>query len=279
MPKSTIESVKNYWDSRPCNVKRSDAPLDSLRFMRETEFRKFLSEPHIPGFAEYGKWAGKRVLEIGCGIGIDTVNFARAGAKVTGVDLSKESLQVARKRAEHAKVTIDFRLMNAENLEWAAAFNPRYAAYLGFDLIYAFGSIHHSPDPKQIIIGARKQIKNGGTLKIMVYNKYSWKSLWILLKYGKCKFWKFSELIARYSEAQTGCPITHVYSRRSIKGLVESAGFRVTNISVDHIFPWDIEEYKKYRYTLAFPWKWLPKAVHRWLEKRIGWHILLEARA
>jgi SAM-dependent methyltransferase len=234
--------------------------------------RKYFVEPHIPGFAEFGKWKGKRVLEIGCGIGTDTLEFAKAGASVIAIDLSEKSLEIARKRAVANDVrNIDFRRMSAED--------HLILPDLTYNLIYAFGSIHHSPSPETIVGNMRYYSGLDTTLKLMVYNKYSWKALWILLKYGRGKFWKFSELIAKYSEAQTGCPVTHVYSRRSIKKLIESAGFRVTKISVDHIFPYRIEDYKNYRYVREWYWRWMPAKMFRWLEKHFGWHLLVEADA
>jgi 2-polyprenyl-3-methyl-5-hydroxy-6-metoxy-1,4-benzoquinol methylase len=268
----TILDVQKYWNDRPCNVRHSPAPVGSPDWIIETEQRKRKVEPHIAEFAKYDQWFGSRVLEIGCGIGIDTVAFARTGARVTAIDLSEESIKLARKRAELAKVTVDFRQMNAENLEWAALFLRR-----AFDLVYAFGSIHHSPDPEQIIIGARKCMGSGGALKIMVYNKWSWKSLWVLLKYGHGKFWKFRELIAKYSEAQTGCPVTHVYSPRELREMLERNGFVVRKMYKDHIFKFDVEDYKTYKYTVAQPWKWMPAKMFRWFERHFGWHLLCEA--
>lgn len=263
----SIAEVQDYWDSSPCFTKRSSAPRDSKQFMDETEARKFKSEPAIPGFAEYEKWAGKRVLEIGCGIGIDSVNFARAGAEVTAIDLSEESLKIARKRSELAGVEIVFRCLNAEDRIWNR----------NSDLIYAFGSIHHSPNPDSILRNLHSNLKHDGTLKLMVYNKYSWKSLWVLLKYGHGKFWKFKELIARYSEAQTGCPVTHTYSRRELRTMLERNGFRVRKMSVDHVFKFDIEKYKRFEYEVVWYFRWMPEWLFRAFEQVAGWHILCEA--
>lgn len=266
---ASIDDVKKYWDSSPCFTRRSAAPKDSKQFMDETLVRKFISEPKIPEFAEYGKWTGKRVLEIGCGIGIDAVGFANNGADVFAIDLSEESLKIARRRAELAGVDVTFGCWNAEDGIWN----------LNSDLVYAFGSIHHSPNPYKILRTSFWNLKPGGTLKLMVYNKWSFKALWILLKYGKGKFWKFKELIARHSEAQTGCPITHVYSKSEIKKLVESAGFRVKKIEIDHIFRFDIEHYKKHAYVVDWKFRWMPKWLFRTLERTVGWHLLVEAEA
>src|SRR6202521_4405537 len=93
-----IARVRDYWNARPCNLRHSTAAIGSRQYFEEVEARKYMVEPHIPGFAEFERWRGKKVLEIGCGIGTDTVNFARHGARVTSVDLSEKSLEVARQR-------------------------------------------------------------------------------------------------------------------------------------------------------------------------------------
>jgi len=113
----------------------------------------------------------------------------------------------------------------------------------------------------------------------MVYHRRSWKVLGILLGEGRGRFWKLPELVARNSEAQTGCPITYTYSRREGRALIERHGFRVREIRVDHIFPYRIKDYVQYRYVKEFYFRWMPRPLFRALERRLGWHLCLTAEA
>jgi 2-polyprenyl-3-methyl-5-hydroxy-6-metoxy-1,4-benzoquinol methylase len=93
----TVKDVKNYWNSRPCNIRHSKKEIGSKEYFNDVEHRKYFVEPHIPKFAEFEKWKGKKVLEIGCGIGTDSINFVKAGAKLTCVELSEKSLELCKK--------------------------------------------------------------------------------------------------------------------------------------------------------------------------------------
>lgn len=269
-----IDRVKEYWDRRPCNIRHSPKPVGTKEYFDEVEARKYFVEPHIPRFAQFDRWQGKRVLEIGCGIGTDTINFVRNGAQVTAVDLSEKSLEIARGRSIIYGVQdrVGFISGNAEELS-------RFVPVEPYDLIYSFGVIHHTPRPELILQQLRKYARVGTTLKIMVYHRYAWKVLCILLTEGKGRFWKLPELVARNSEAQTGCPITYTYTRREVRELCERHGFRVTEISVDHIFSYRIPDYVRYRYNKVFYFRWIPQPAFRWLERRIGWHLCVTAEA
>ncbi|MGD1092399.1 MAG: class I SAM-dependent methyltransferase [Bryobacteraceae bacterium] len=267
-----LSAVQNYWNDRPCNIRHSTKAIGTEEYFHEVEWRKYHVESHIPEFADFEKWRGKKVLEIGCGIGTDTINFARYGAQVTAVDLSEASLAVARKRAEifGFQDRIQFIQADAEHLTDYVPVEP-------YDLIYSFGVIHHTPHPEQVTGQIRRYLKPGTTVKIMVYNRWSWKVLWILCGYGKGKFWRLNQLIAENSEAQTGCPVTYVYSRGEGRQWLESHGLRVTETRVDHIFPYRIADYVQYRYVKVWYFRWMPQRLFRALERFAGWHLCLTA--
>ncbi len=268
-----IQEVKNYWNARPCNLRHSPQPQGSQEYFDDIEKRKFFVEPHLVDFAQFPSVAGKKVLEIGCGLGTTTINFARAGAqKVTAVDLSDKSLELAQKRAQIYGFSDKIELFNANAEELS-----RHLPVEQYDLIFSFGVIHHTPHPEKVLQELHKFLTPSGQLKIMVYYRYSWKVFWILMKYGKFQFWKLYPLVASYSEAQTGCPITHIYSKKEAKQLLEDNGFHVTDMKVDHIFPYRIHDYVKYQYVKVWYFRWMPRLLFRFLEKKFGWHLCISA--
>jgi 2-polyprenyl-3-methyl-5-hydroxy-6-metoxy-1,4-benzoquinol methylase len=227
----SIDAVRAYWNVRPCNIRHSPKAVGTREYFDEVEQRKYFVEPHIPGFAEFSRWSGKRVLEIGCGIGTDTVNFARAGARVTAVELSDASADVARRRVQvyglSDRVTIH--VGNAEELSDILSAQT-------FDLVYSFGVIHHSPRPDRIIAHLRKFMTPASELRLMVYARISYKLFWIMRQEGIWDMSRIDELIARNSEAQTGCPVTYTYTDESIRMLL--VGFDVLDVRKAHIFTW-----------------------------------------
>ncbi len=267
----TVQDVQQYWNARPCNIRHSDKEIGSKEYFDDVEARKYYVEPHIPVFAEFERWKGKKVLEIGCGIGTDSINFARAGALLTAVDLSDASLAVAKKRAQvfGLQDKITFYQANAEQLTQVVPVEE-------YDLIYSFGVIHHTPDPEAVIRQIRAYMGKNSCFKIMVYNRASWKVLWIMLTYGKCNVRELDAYIAKYSEAQTGCPVTYSYTKESLPRLLK--GFTITNSFYDHIFPYSIPEYKRYEYKKSWYFRWMPAWMFRKLERLAGWHLCAEAR-
>ena len=270
---TSLDRVREYWNRRPCNLRHSPAPVGTREYFEQVEARKYFVEAHIPGFAQFDRWAGKRVLEVGCGLGTDTLNFARAGAQVTAVDLSSASLALARKRAEifGLQDRITFIEANAERLS-------EFVEPAQYDLVYSFGVIHHTPQPERALDQIRRFFTGPQTtLKMMVYYRWSWKVFAIVLQEAHGAFWRLDEVVARNSEAQTGCPVTYTYTKKSLREWLERTGFAVEDMFVDHIFPYRVADYVQYRYVKSFPFNMLPNAVMRGLERRLGWHLCVTA--
>ena len=268
-----ILRVRDFWNARPCNIRHSPKPVGEREYFDEVEARKYFVEPHITRFAEFPRWAGKRVLEIGCGLGTDTINFARAGARVTAVDLSDRSLDIARKRAAiYGLTNINFVQANVEELTEVIPVEP-------YDLVYSFGVIHHTPNPKVALAQIRTFLAKNATLKLMLYHRYSWKALATVMSYGRGAFWNWDKIIAEHSEAQEGCPVTYTYTRPELRELIDGMGCDVEDMFVDHIFPWRIADYLQYRYKRTWYFAMLPRPAFRWLERHFGWHLCVTAVA
>jgi len=263
------EQVREYWNQRPCNIRHSPKPVGTREYFDEVEARKYLVEPHIPGFAQFERWKGKKVLEIGCGIGTDSVNYARAGVNLTAIDLSEKSLEICKKRFEIYGLQAHFYCGNSEELSSIIPVEP-------YDLIYSFGVIHHTPHPEKVLEEIKKFCKPETEIRIMLYSKVCWKVFWIIMKYGKGSFWRADELVRYYSEAQTGCLITYYYSFRDIKRVMKD--FEIIEMHKDHIFPYKISKYINYEYKRVWYFRWMSRTFFRWLEKHFGWHTLLVAR-
>lgn len=252
-----IETVRKYWNDRPCNIRHSKLEVGTREYFDEVEARKYKVEPHIPAFANFDAYKGKRVLEIGCGIGTDALNFARAGADYTGTDLSKESLELCQKRFEVFGHKGRFKCLDAEEL--AQHFEGEK-----FDLIYSFGVIHHSPNPDKIIDQVAKLLADDGEFKMMLYAKNSWKTAMIDDGFDQ-------------PEAQFGCPIAFSFNENDVKELLGDK-FEITDLYQDHIFPYSIPEYKNHEYKLQ-PWfEAMPDGMLRALEKKFGWHMMITSK-
>lgn len=259
-----IDEIAAYWDLRPCNVRHSREPVGSLAYSRQVTRRKFRVEPHLWRFAEFGTWRGKDVLDLGGGIGTEALEFAKGGARVTAIDVSCHSLGIAQRRANAEGVSVEFVHGDMESYP-----------FLGqqFDLVWAWGSLHHTPEPARALANARRWLKAGGRLCAMLYHRFSTKALRLWLRAGCPR--DFDSAVALGSEAQERCPLTRTYTVRGARRLFTDAGFTVTRCEVWHIFPWRVADYVEGRYVKAWPWCMLDEY---WLEGWLGWHILVEAR-
>ena len=253
----TIEQVRNYWNNRPCNLRHSRSPIGTREYFDEVEARRYANEPHNYTFPEFDRWRGKRVLEIGCGIGTDAVNFARAGANYTGIDLSLESIKLAKQRFEVFELNGEFFEANAEEL------NDVFDPHEKFDLIYSFGVIHHAPRPERVVAHLPKLLQDDGECRVMLYAKNSWKNMLIEANWDQ-------------PEAQDNCPQAVTYTKQEARELFKA--FDNVHVEQDFIFSWNIEHYVKYEYVKQ-PWfEAMPEELFKIMEKSLGWHLMITAK-
>jgi len=254
-----INKVKKYWDNQPCNINHSNKKFLSKDYFNEIEKKRYFVEGHIPYFANFKKYKNKNVLEIGCGIGTDGVQFLKNGANYTGVELSKNSLDIFKKRIQIlglSNLKSNLILSNCENL--------KNVPKLNYNLIYSFGVIHHTPNMKKAFEEIYKLSNKKTEIKIMLYAKNSYKNFMLdLTNY-------------RY-EAQKNCPIVHKLDRNDVEKLIKNK-FKIIEISQDFIFPYQIKPYKNNIYKKIKHFDFMPSKIFNRLSKEIGENLLLKLK-
>src|ERR1041385_7566511 len=93
----TIRTVQSFWDANPCGSRLS-VQTGRAEYFAEIEAMRYAHEPHIPKIAKFKDFRGKRVLEIGTGIGTDGLQFQTNGADYVGVDLTLSGQALAREQ-------------------------------------------------------------------------------------------------------------------------------------------------------------------------------------
>ena len=256
-----LNKVKKYWNKQPCNINHSKKKFLSKEYFDAVKKKKYFVEKHIPKFADFKKYKNKNVLEIGCGIGTDAIEFIKNGAKYTGIDYSDKSIQIVKRRIEvynlkknNPKVFVD----NCENLLKVKRLKQKY------DMIYSFGVIHHTESMKKAFNSIHKIANKNTTIKIMLYAKNSYKNF--LLNHTNYRF-----------EAQKNCPIVYTVDNNDLKKMFEKK-FRIINQYQDFIFPFKIKPYKKDKYVKIDHFSKMPLKTFKILEQNIGEHLMLELK-
>jgi ubiquinone/menaquinone biosynthesis C-methylase UbiE len=160
-----INVISAYWDEHIHDLEIATHPVGTAEFFQELDAYRFNKLDYLPQVVDFAAYKDQRVLEVGCGAGIDLVRFARAGAQVTGVDLSKTAVRLAQQNFEQQGLTADFHVMNGEALQFPDN---------SFDTVYAHGVLQYTADPQQMISELHRVLRPGGSAILMVYNTYSW---------------------------------------------------------------------------------------------------------
>src|SRR5437762_8295856 len=92
------DRAREQWGSDPAGaVYGSKHEFGTREFFDAVERHRYTEyAPWMPAVMGFNDFAGARLLEVGCGMGTDLLQFARGGAKVTGVDLTPRSIEISR---------------------------------------------------------------------------------------------------------------------------------------------------------------------------------------
>jgi SAM-dependent methyltransferase len=249
----TIDRVREYWNQHIHDLEITKHPVGSRGFFDDLDQYHFEKLHHLLRLVNFDGYRGRRVLEVGCGAGVDLARFAKGGASVVGVDLSSSAIDLARANFEQQGLTGDFRVADGEALPFEDN---------SFDLVFAHGVVQYTADPKRLVEGCRRVLKPGGEAVFQVYNRVSWlNALSKVMKVG-----------LEHDDA----PVLLKFSIGEFKALV--SGFREVRI-VPERFPVQSRLHGGWKgavYNGVFvgTFNALPKS----LVQRFGWHLLAFCR-
>jgi ubiquinone/menaquinone biosynthesis C-methylase UbiE len=243
---ATVGTVRQFWESHVNNEYYTSADQASDRYFDEIEQRRYRWHYHLRDLFTSLKGSHGRLLEVGCGIGVDSIQLARCGFDVTAVDLTESAIRVARQFAERRGVDVDFVVGNAEGLDFPDA---------SFDAVYSFGVLHHTPDIESAVAEVRRVLRPGGTAHVMLYHTYSLVNLVhrvLRLPYESPR------------DRKDHCPVVYTFSRREVRRLF--GAFSKVSVTAD------------YPFTYGFgPLGRLPVWLLRPLGRAMGWHLMITA--
>jgi ubiquinone/menaquinone biosynthesis C-methylase UbiE len=163
-----ISRIAAYWDEHIHDLAITSYTVGTREFFQELDEYRYDKLNYLSRVVNFDGYPGKNLLEVGCGTGIDLVRFARGGAKVTGIDLSKTAVDLACKNIEQSGQNADLRVMNGESMQFVDN---------TFDVVYAHGVLQYTADPEKMMSEIHRVLRPGGEAILMVYNKHSWLNL------------------------------------------------------------------------------------------------------
>jgi SAM-dependent methyltransferase len=248
-----LRAIREYWNQHIHDLAIARHPVGTREFFAELRDYRFEKLCYLPAVVNFAAYKGKRLLEIGCGVGIDLVEFARYGSQVTGVDLAESAIHLAKQNFAFHGLDGDLRVMNGEALDFEND---------SFDAVYAHGVLQYTADAERMVGEIHRVLKPGGDAVLMVYNRYSWLNL-------------LSTLIGVDLEHEDA-PVLNKFSARQFRRLLEK--FSSVDIFFDR-FPVKTRLHaglKGSLFNAVFVpvFNTLPKAMIR----RTGWHMLAKVR-
>jgi SAM-dependent methyltransferase len=223
--------------------------------------------PIFSGFFNYEKYRGKQILEIGCGMGTLVREWARQGAKITGIDLTNTATYLTKKSTVVYGLHANIVQADAETLPFRDS---------SFNLVYSWGVLHHVPNIVKTIEEIYRVLRPEGELGIMLYNRRS------LYFYGMCyliegvvhsenSFLDEVGLSSRYYDGvrKEGSPYARVFAESEICKLLRNFGN--LKVQVCGTLPWI------FRQIFPVLWMYLPRSYYDYWSKKMGSFLWITA--
>ena len=285
------ERVRRFWQEHPCGTKFAHAEPGSRRFYELVEEHRYKKEWHIPAAARFAATKNLRVLEVGCGLGTDGAQFAKAGAEYTGIDLTQAAVDLAKRRFELFNLPGTFRVADAEHLDFPDD---------SFDLVYSHGVLHHTPDTAAAVREIHRVLRPGGQAVVMLYhrNSYNYRvNISVLRRTGAHLLrWnsgiKFVHLLtgepedalrehARQLQLQRGYLNSQEFLSRNTDGAGNPLARVYSRTEARELFK-DFSQVELQSHFLNKRWlpivgPLLPRSVESQMASRWGWHLWIYA--
>lgn len=219
------ERVRGFWNEQSCDTQVARSAKFSREYFEEIESFRYFDQPFIHSFAQFTRYRGKKVLEVGFGAGTDFIQWLRAGAIASGVDLTLEALENVRRRVEV------YQLPAPEKIAVADAENLPFASN-SFDLGYSFGVLHHTPDTLRALRELVRVVKPGGEIRVMLYNRHSvWAfNQWLKHALLKGRPWKSFGWVLWHFNESIG---TKAYTRAELRRMLPPLGLRRLHVQTE----------------------------------------------
>ncbi len=248
-----LEQIREYWNEHIHDLKIAKHPVGTKEFFDELDEYRFDKLRYLPQLVDFNSYRNKKLLEVGCGVGIDLVRFARGGAIVTGIDLAEVSIELARKNFELNGLEGELLVGNGEALEFEDN---------SFDVVYAHGVLQYTANPQLMINEIHRVVKPGGEVIIMVYNRFSWLNF-------------LSQTLGVALEHEDA-PVLRKFSKKEFQNLLEN--FSEVRI-IPERFPVKSRLHQGVK-ALFFNYIFVPvfNLIPRFITRPTGWHLMAFAK-
>ena len=157
--------IRAYWDAHIHDVAITSHPIGSPGFFADLDAYHFEKLHHLLRLVDFDGLRGRRVLDVGCGPGVDLARFADAGADAAGVDASRTAVALARQNAGQRHLPVALAVADGEALPFPEA---------SFDYVFAHGVVQYTGDPRRLVEETARVLAPGGAAFFQVYNRRSW---------------------------------------------------------------------------------------------------------